>query len=357
MRCLGPQDDVAAFRRCRHANIGEVCACCILCIDQICEIKIFLILQYCAILNGNMACAQHNAATCVDLTGDHDPFFRRFIRIKFQIGRLIVAFFNSFIFICLFVAGAKILKVTFQGRRYFFLIIPQIIKITAVRRQSHKLPGIDHTRTAYHHAVRAEEIQIAVNFAILYGVQRAVHIDTFFHQVDQVVHINRLVLLVKIHIGNMPAIKVEFIKLVDTQSLVYDFLGINVIHVTVLLHNAVYIRYFRRPPAHRKQQQTRRHRRYRPLRFCRQQQMSRQAFHDRSNIIFAVVFRNLRHNHIAFSHVAPDYFVNPVHDNPRNAQSIVIIIRETQQKKRQKYLLELFYHVLREFHTIKLFSI
>ena len=42
--------------------------------------------------------------------------------------------------------------------------------------------------------------------------------------------------------------------------------------------------------------------------------MCRHTLHNGTHIVLSVVFRNLRHNHVALSRVAPDDLVNLIHN-------------------------------------------
>ena len=89
-------------------------------------------------------------------------------------------------------------------------------------------PRIDDAALADGHAVRAQEEEIAADFPVLDGVQRAIDVNASIDEVQEVVCTDRLALLVEVQVGNMVGVQLEFLKLID-GNLVVAFLCVDIV--------------------------------------------------------------------------------------------------------------------------------
>ena len=134
------------------------------------------------------------------------------------------------------------------------------------------------------------------------------------------------------HVGNVAAIQLELIKLVHAGPVCYFPLHIHIVHAVIVYHSILLVcrqhagrRDFRRPRTHRQQQRACRHKRQHPA-AGPGQGMGGQAFHDRAHIILATVPCDFRHNHVAFSNIAPNNLVNLIHKNPSICFLVLICV-------------------------------
>ena len=244
------------------------------------------------------------------------------------------------------VPSAVILKVS-KIIHYISFIVPQLIPIGSSRDEGPKPSRVDDARLADRHAVRADKIKVAVNFAVPDGVYRTVNINFTVDKIDQVCDVNRLVLFIEMHVGDIAGTDFIFIKLVHTGFvIVQHILHIKIVHFSVACQViAVCVLNGTGKTGCRLQQDACRQHRRRPpgcrtgvgrrlpvrgknlLHPCHIPQRCSlyprrqarhagcQALNNGTDIIFTAVLCNFRHNHVTFSCVVPDDFVNFIHNS------------------------------------------
>ena len=331
VRRFRPQDDIAALVRGHVQVAGRKTG--LRSIDQIIKINILPALQHRAVFNGNLARPQHDAAAGVNLSLDCDILVR--VRIKFDTAGLELAGLLPFGF-----PGTKLGEIVLCSCRHIIRPVPQLEPVVIPGNQRRKLACVDYTGLAHHHTIGAEEIQVAVNLPVFHGVHHTVDGNTFLHQINQILHRGRQSFLVKMHIGDMPIIKAEFFKLVDTYHLVRcHLLDIHIVHAAVHIndaHVAVSPCNIRGPGTGR-QQDSRKYQRYDPpgcrtgadyrLPACSRSLMQGRrhlqhgSLHARSQladytpcIILTVVLGDFRYHHVTFPGVAPNDLENLIHN-------------------------------------------
>ena len=88
-------------------------------------------------------------------------------------------------------------------------MFPQLVKI--IRRSGNRRQAacVDDTRTAHGHTVRADKVQVAINFSAPNSVNGTVNINSAVYQIHQIANSGISTLMVKVHIGDMAIVKAE----------------------------------------------------------------------------------------------------------------------------------------------------
>ena len=190
---------------------------------------------------------------------------------------------------------------------YVDVFFPHRVPINRIRYENANPSCVDDARWTDCHAVRAYEIQVAVNFTVFNSIHRTLNINFAVNQIHQIIGVISLVLFIEVHVGYIAVADFIFTKPVQTDVVIVQHrLYIQVLNVSSSYQVIpVFVRNRRRKTAHRLQQNTGQHQRRDPP-GC-------QLADNTLCIIFAVVLRNLSHNHVALSHFAPDDFVNFIH--------------------------------------------
>nr|WP_304149379.1 hypothetical protein [Mitsuokella multacida] len=126
-------------------------------------------------------------------------------------------------------------KVTLQD---FIGSLILILKVLGPGR-SHDIEGprVDNAALADDHAAGTQEEQVAADFSVLDGVQRAVDVDAGIDKVQKILGVDRPALDMEVQIGDMVGVQLEFLELID-GILVVDFLGVDI--VDAFLRRCIY---------------------------------------------------------------------------------------------------------------------
>ena len=219
-------------------------------------------------------------------------------------------------------------------------------EIIRIRHHANKTACVDDTRRTHSHTIGTDKIQITANTVVFDSVHRTLYVNFALDQIHHVFRFYlRMVLHMKIHIGNVTLGNFEFLETVIAKIypvIAQYLLGIDIMYIPARGQGLVIcILYGGSKTRHGLQQNSNSHQRHDPLgcgagisstlrrnsqltprccllRAAKYLQQSlralyRQTLHDGAYVIFTVVLCNLRYHHIAFSCFAPDDFVNLVH--------------------------------------------
>ena len=226
---------------------------------------------------------------------------------------------------------------------YIDVFFPQLVPIRSIRNENANPSCVDDARWTDCHAIRAYEIQVAVNFTVTDGVHRTVNINFTINQIDQIIGVNRPVLFIEMHVGYIAGSDLILIKFVQAYVvIVMHLLYIDIVHISAYCQviPAFYLNGTGKT-AHRLQQNTGQHQRCDPpggragtgnrlpahseslplrritegygLHPCSQ------SADDALCIIFAVIFCDFGDHHVTLPGMAPDDLVDLVHKTPQCA--------------------------------------
>ena len=221
---------------------------------------------------------------------------------------------------------------------YIDVFFPQLVPIRSIRNENANPSCVDDARWTDCHAIRAYEIQVAVNFTVFNSIHRTVNINFAINQIDQIIGVNLPVLFIEMHVGYIAGADFILIKFIQSYVVIVQHrLYIQVLNVSSSYQVIpVFIRNRRRKTAHRLQQHTGQHQRCDPpdgraetdnrlpahseslplrriTEGCGLHPCSQPA-DDALCIIFAVIFCDFGDHHVTFPGMAPDDLVYLVHD-------------------------------------------